>query len=290
MKPGGDNNTSNSNSISNVNTNTSSSTNSSPSVSHIRSDINESPQLHRYTGAEQQRNSFSNTLNTLKDSRLMPIASCDTIHASNTSSSSNSSTTVNNEETKTLNEEQKRTNATTTDSKGQLTVAKKASSTENLTSKTRSLANNPEPSSTSSTPMNKRTSNMIENVLSSVMKVNVSDGIINPAAKKATNEMHKMSVTSMPLGTSFLIPNADNKTFSKVTIVTNGAEVSACGDGEDDEDENETHEEDYNSDEDSNMRNKFRQVRKVVHNKENKSTSSLNGSISSAASRLGVCY
>jgi hypothetical protein len=236
-------------------------------------------------GAEHQRNSFSNTLNTLKVSKLVPIASCETIHISNTSSSSNSSTAVNDEH-KTNGDEIKVAKSEPTSSPSINHNSSKKVSYSGSVGNTFDSNNSPNSS------MNKRTSGlMIENVLNNVVKANVSDGIINNPPTRGNSDAqnnHKMSVTSMPLGASFLIPNADNKTFSTVTNLENGAQISGDAFDNDDDETDDNKEEDYNSDEDSNMRNKFRQVRKVVHTKESKSTSSLNGSISSAASRLGV--
>lgn len=170
-------------------------------------------------------------------------------------------------------------------------------------------------SSTSVTSSSTSTSLVIENLLNNLTKVNVSDGIVN--VKK---DGSKLDRSSLPLAASFvsgrdssqrqtsvsnasvssnengvgsggggmssyanstLHPTANTGTMlTTTTTTTTTLTTSQIGPNGADSDN-----EDYNSDEDLNLKKKFDNSRMVVRNKDHRSSnSSLNGSISSAAS------
>ena len=213
------------------------------------------------------RVSFSSNLNSLKiSSKLLPIASCEAIHKSNSD-------------------------------ENETTATPKASPKNIATDTVLTVHAAP----VYETGLLHRTSGLIENVLNNLARMNVSDGIVT--GSKQTRSENKANVSSMPLGASFLIPEETNnsssannsRNASPILYTTSTSTGPTISQGGQTHSELDSTAEDYNSDEDTSLRDNFSRVNKPISGKRSAGNdkSSLNGSISSAASvasRLGVSW
>ncbi len=171
-----------------------------------------------------------------------------------------------------------------------------------------SSANNSSTQRSSSLASYTNRSSLIEAVLNNFAKVNVTDGIVN----KKTDTGKKMSLSSSPLVASMDVNNNGKSVTNSAQINSNHIKqnhisqideeksrenslnkitklnTSANSTSNNSQSMYHVEPDDYDSEEDSNLRKKFIEVARNFDNKEAKSSSSLNGSISSASTRLSV--